>query len=317
MNKKAYIIVAAVAAMMVGCTKPDPVYIKKPNPWNEEATLEILSDKTLTIDAKQQEVVFNIEASIPEFEVKVDRDWCTAKVVNGNQLVVEVEKNEFSNNRVATITIVAGVYDNITAPQSVTVYQGPGEIALPKVGDIYGTGVVYWVSTAAADAGFRVMSLKRLYGIQAQWSIDFQVTGMTDRKDGRKNMEKVANMSDHPAFNYCATMAENNGKGWYMPAVDEWDNILLLANGGLPLTKGTPTDAEKTKRAEFESFLAANGGDPFNAFVASSNGDSYWTSTEIDEEKAYYILVNKCSTTGGSKTGDKRGVRCVQHFDLR
>lgn len=318
MNKRTHIFIAAVVAMMVaGCSQPEPIYVKKPNPYNEEAKLEFLSDKTHTVNAEKQEVIFEFKSNMDRFDIQVDRDWCSATVVDNNKVVVEVEKNEYSNNRVATITIVAGIYDNITAPQTITVYQGPGEIALPKVGDLYGAGVVYWVSTAAADAGFRVMSLKRAYGMPAQWSIDFQVTGMTDRLDGRKNMEKIEFLNEYPAFNYCATMAENHGKGWYLPALNEWNDILLLYNGGLTPTKGVPTAAEVAKRNEFESFLAANGGDPFNAYVASSNGDSYWTSTEINEEDAYYVLVYKSSTNGGSKTGSKRGARCVQHFDLR
>ena len=318
MNKRTHIFIAAVVAMMVaGCSQPEPIYVKKPNPYNEEAKLEFLSDKTHTVNAEKQEVIFEFKSNMDRFDIQVDRDWCSATVVDNNKVVVEVEKNEYSNNRVATITIVAGIYDNITAPQTITVYQGPGETALPKVGDLYGAGVVYWVSTAAADAGFRVMSLKRAYGMPAQWSIDFQVTGMTDRLDGRKNMEKIEFLNEYPAFNYCATMAENHGKGWYLPALNEWNDILLLYNGGLTPTKGVPTAAEVAKRNEFESFLAANGGDPFNAYVASSNGDSYWTSTEINEEDAYYVLVYKSSTNGGSKTGSKRGARCVQHFDLR
>ncbi|MBP3383209.1 MAG: hypothetical protein J6K78_04800 [Tidjanibacter sp.] len=318
MNKRTHIFIAAVVAVMVaGCSQPEPIYVKKPNPYNEEAKLEFLSDKTHTVNAEKQEVIFEFKSNMDRFDIQVDRDWCSATVVDNNKVVVEVEKNEYSNNRVATITIVAGIYDNITAPQTITVYQGPGEIALPKVGDLYGAGVVYWVSTAAADAGFRVMSLKRAYGMPAQWSIDFQVTGMTDRLDGRKNMEKIEFLNEYPAFNYCATMAENHGKGWYLPALNEWNDILLLYNGGLTPTKGVPTAAEVAKRNEFESFLAANGGDPFNAYVASSNGDSYWTSTEINEEDAYYVLVYKSSTNGGSKTGSKRGARCVQHFDLR
>ena len=32
MNKKAYILAIAVVAMMVGCSEPEPIYVKKPNP---------------------------------------------------------------------------------------------------------------------------------------------------------------------------------------------------------------------------------------------------------------------------------------------
>ncbi|MBR3931758.1 MAG: hypothetical protein IKJ46_04190 [Tidjanibacter sp.] len=318
MNKRKHIFIAAVVAMMVvGCSEPEPVYVTKPNPYNEEAKLEFLSENTSTVNAEKQEVCFDFKSNMDCFDIKVDRDWCSAKVVDNNKVVVEVEKNQYNNNRMATITIVAGIYDNITAPQTLTVYQGRGEIDLPKVGDLYGTGVVYWVSSAAADAGFRVVSLKRAYGMPAQWSMVTQFMGMKDTKFGSKNVEKIDNLDNFPAFNYCATMAENHGQGWYLPAVNEWSDILVLYNGGLTPTKGLPTAAEMAKRTEFESFLAANGGDPFNAFVYSSNGDSYWTSTEIDDVEAYYIGVYKNNTTGGNKTSVKRGVRCIQHFDLR
>lgn len=317
MNKNIYLFVAAVAALLCGCGEPDPIYIHNPHPGNTEAILNFISEQSKSIDAAQQDVVFDFVSTQVNFEVKTDRKWCSAKVVDNCKLVVSVDKNTFANNRVATITIVAGIYDNITAPKSVTVYQGHGETALPKVGDIYGTGVVYWVSTAAADAGFRTVSLKRAYGLDAQWSIDFQELGLTDKNDGRKNVEKIEYLNEYPAFNYCATMAENHGQGWYLPALNEWDDIFLLYNGGITPTKGLPTEAEQVKRAEFEAFLAANGGDPFNVFVASSNGDSYWTSTEVDFENAYTVLTWNHKTLEGSKTGSKRGVRCIQHFDLR
>ena len=130
MNKKAYILAIAVVAMMVGCSEPEPIYVKKPNPWNEEATLTFTSEKSTTVDSQKQEVVFNFESSMDQFEIKTDRAWCTAKVVDNNKLVVEVEKNEFSNNRVATITIVAGVYDNIpkwatSTAQALSIGQAP------------------------------------------------------------------------------------------------------------------------------------------------------------------------------------------------
>ena len=319
MKKNLYMLIVAAATLLGGCGEPDPIYIHNPHPGNSEATLSFTSAESTNIDAAKQDVIFDFVSSQVNFEVKTDRSWCSAKVVGNNKLVVSVDKNDYANNRVATITVVAGIYDNITAPKSVTIYQGPGETALPKVGDIYGTGIVYWVSTAAADAGFRTVSLKRVYGMDAQWSTDLYQLGLTDKNDGRKNVAKLDQnyMSEYPAFNFCAKMAPNHGQGWYLPALNEWNDIFLLYNGGITPTKGLPTEAEQVKRAEFEAFLAANGGDPFNSFVASSNGDSYWTSTEVDFENAYTVLTWNHKTLEGSKTGSKRGARCIQHFDLR
>ncbi|MBR3854311.1 MAG: hypothetical protein IKM41_07155 [Tidjanibacter sp.] len=319
MKRHSIIILTALLTTLLlgGCGEPEPTYVYNENPDNKEAYLKFLSEMSTTVDAKAQEVVFDLVSTHKQFDIKVDRKWCTAEVRDNNKLVVSVEKNEFGNNRVATITIITGIEDNVTAPQSVSVYQGPGEIAIPKVGDIYGTGVVYWASTAAADAGFRTVSLKRAYGLAAQWSIDFQETGMTDKNDGLKNVEKIEFLNEYPAFNFCATMEENMGKGWYLPALNEWDDIFLLYNGGITPTKGLPTAAEQEARAAFEAFLAANGGDPFNAFVASSNGDSYWTSTESSLEDAYCVLTHNHKILEGSKTGSKRGARCVQYFDLK
>lgn len=304
-------------AALVGCSEPEPTYIRNTLPWNKEATLQFISPTSTTIEAAAQEVVFDFVSSQENFEVKSDREWCSATVVDNCKLVVNVDKNEYGNNRMATITIVAGIYDNVTAPQSVSVYQGPGEIAIPKVGDIYGTGVVYWSSTSAVDAGFRVVSLKRAYGLPAQWSIDFNLTGMDDKNNGLNNVAKIEYLNEYPAFNYCATMAENGGQGWYLPALNEWDDIMKLYNGGKTPTKGMPTTEEQNARAAFEKFLAANGGDPFNSFVASTNGDSYWTSTEASLEDAYAVLTWNHKTLNASKTGSKRGARCIQHFDLR
>ncbi len=312
--KKTYIIAALLC--LAGCKEGDPEIIHVPSKWNLEATLEFTSEIHKEVGNGTSEATFTFVSSQENFTVTTDRPWCSAEVEENNRLVVSVEPNSYNNERRAVITIVAGIYDNVTAPKTVTVKQAAGATVIPAVGEIYGTGIVYWSSTAIDTAGFRTVSLKRLYGIDAQWSTEQAEVGLTDTKYGANNVAKLTDLSSYPAFNFCDTLPESMGQGWYLPARDEFTGIMTLYNGGITAVKALPTSEEQANRATFEALLTRHGGDPFNTDI-TGNGQSYWTSTESNWEDAHYVRVWSYAASTASKTGSARGARCIQYFDMR
>ena len=314
--KNIYIISVGLL-LLSGCREGEPNEVRTTLPWNLEATLEFTAAVTQYIDNGEAAATFNFTSSQEHFTVTADRPWCRTEVQDNNKLVVTANPNPYNNIRVARVTVVAGIYDNVTAPKTLQVWQEAGSQSIPQVGELYGDGVVYWASAEPDTAGFRVMSLKRQYGINAQWSAEMITTGAKDPKYGASNRDRITDISSYPAFYFCDTLSRNKGQGWYLPARDEFNDIMKLYNGGTMPAKGLPSAAEQTKRAAFETFLTANGGDPFNGPDPPANGQSYWTSTESDWETATYVRVWNYAVATGSKSSSARGARCVQYFDLR
>lgn len=314
--KKNIIAGAALAILSIcgACTKTETVTVIRPNPLNKEAKIS-LPKTEFTVDANAQNVEIPYEATHSLLSAESTREWCKVEIVDG-KLKLSVDKNEYAVRRGASVTLVAGYEDNVTAPVYVSIIQGKGQKSLPAVGDLYGKGVVYQVDTALYRAGFYVFSLSRLYGIAAQWSVELVSYGLNDKSDGMNNVAKVKDFSQLPAMKYCHDMAENMGQGWYLPAQDEFHGIMVMYNGGEP-KKALPTAAEQQNRNAFEAMLSRYGGDVFNSKPHSDTGESYWMSCESDWETAFYTRVGKWAVAAGSKTSQARGARCIQHFDLR
>lgn len=73
----------------------------------------------------------------------------------------------------------------------------------------------------------------------------------------------------------------------------------------------TLTDPEKMARAAFDKMLTDLGGTVIDA-TTSGNGQSYWSSTEYDEQNSYGVRFGKYATDKWKKSGTARFVRCVR-----
>ena len=309
----------SMVLLLSGCGDPEPIYETITKPWNKEATLEFTSSTYQEVGKGEETAEFTFNSSQEHFNVASDRSWCTARVEDNCRLIVSVEANTYANNRLATITIVAGYEDNVTAPQTVQVLQKPGDTQLPAIGTILDNGIVFWNSSNAETAGYKIVSLKRMYG--KPWSTVQEETGADSKSDAWYNIEQVkllGHMEDYPAINFCDTL--DNGAGWYLPAENEFPDIMMLYNGGTLPTNTKPsllTQAERDARASFEALIAQNGGDPFNSMGESENGDSYWLSNEQSATNGRYVRVGAYLINNGAKTSTARGARCVRYYNLQ
>lgn len=246
--------------------------------------------------------------------VTVEEDaamWLEA-VVSRRCLTLSYTKNESGAERTGNVLVSAGELQ-----QTVTLVQ-PAYIP-PKVGydvgDVVdgGKGVIYWVDSDDRSIA-KAVSVGRLKG--NVWSSDGTASGAGWFVNGSENALKLKDEKYQAAL-WCSAL----GEGWYLPACNELVEIFEIYNGTLAseatvAQPGSITDAEKASRAAFDLMLAAASADAMNAAGDTSNGDSYWTSTEseTDPTMAYFVRFGKYLAEPISKTSTSRYTRCVRVY---
>lgn len=148
-------------------------------------------------------------------------------------------------------------------------------------GDYYEANGIRALVVAVDQSGQHGL-LMSLDEINTQWSVfrkpDLKTVGATERSDGAKNMEIVAQyIADHqlswddfPAFKWC----RDKGEGWYLPSIDEMLTIGHNYNGGSRL------HVNRQCRSRFNDNLREHGGERMDRLVY------YFSSTENDEKVA-------------------------------
>lgn len=178
------------------------------------------------------------------------------------------------------------------------------------VGDYYDENGIRGVVCAVSDDGLHGLLLS-IEETTAAWCAlnksELQGVGASDTKDGRANMEAVAqyiargeaSWEDFPAFAWCRAL----GEGWYLPAIDELLAVCANYNGGTRLKN------DRDARSRFNETLRDNGGRRMDRLVF------YYSSTEADGRTAY------CSHTSLTPPyvspipkGDRFLVRAVRRF---
>lgn len=151
-----------------------------------------------------------------------------------------------------------------------------------EIGDFYNedglTGVVCLLSEDREHG--LIISMEEIY---LPWSTyrkeDLRLVGAADRRDGNVNMSTIGkyiadnalSWADFPAFDWC----RKQGKGWYLPAIDELLVIGHLYNGG------TRMAGDRRARSRFNDTLKENGGERMDRMVY------YFSSTESTEKDAF------------------------------
>ena len=187
-------------------------------------------------------------------------------------------------------------------------------------------GIVYWTSEDGKTS--KVLSLARTESIP--WSYNGSAfLGAADEDDGAANTEILkasAEAADIPALAFC----ESLGEGWYWPALNEMVEIFDIYNG-IPyaeleenkatVTPDKITDEEKASRDAFDLSLTTYGGTAMNTADPTTNGDRYWTSTELtDGDKHYgsFMVFGKAyksyptDTPGKTNASGGRYARCIK-----
>ena len=168
-------------------------------------------------------------------------------------------------------------------------------------------GMVYYIDPLNPQAG-KIIELTMAE--ELTWSDLGETTGAVSRTDGVANTAAIM-ASEHYPENYPAMMhCEALGEGWYMPAIEEWQEIYDLWNGG-----GDKNIANETARAAFDLMLTDLGGTPMNPNPETTqNGQSYWSSTEMSDNNAnaYYLRFGNWAEAGAVKRSTARLTRCIK-----
>lgn len=164
-----------------------------------------------------------------------------------------------------------------------------------QVGDIYNKDGVKGIVIKVTDDGEHglIMSLVRS---GERWLKDKNAkfsTGAFDEEDGTKNMEAVIkyieengkSWEDFPLFNWCRSL----GKGWYIPAKNELNDILLAINGDIEMyhEKNVQAFSKKIVKAKGKKLIDDGIGGTKTIF-------RIYSSTETENGSVYmlYFIEN-------------------------
>ena len=183
-------------------------------------------------------------------------------------------------------------------------------------------GIIYWTSEDGKTS--KVLSLARTESIP--WSYNgSNMLGSTSADDGAANtalLKESVEAQDIPALTFC----ESLGEDWYWPALNELVEIFGIYNGKPYQESGNVvpddlTDEEKAARAAFDLSLTTYGGTAMNTAATDTNGDRYWSSTElVDGDKHYgsFMAFGKAymsvaaDTPGKTNSSGGRYARCIR-----
>lgn len=143
----------------------------------------------------------------------------------------------------------------------------PEQVTIYNIGDLYDKdgikGLVFRVNEGGQSG--LIVSLSEAESPKA-WSYEFIATGSNIRSSGEQNTAIIYSLPDwqnkYPAFVWC----KNLGSGWYIPAVNELRELLLISSS-----------------TTFSRAISTNNATPF-----ASQG-YYLSSTEMDEYWVYIV----------------------------
>ncbi len=195
-----------------------------------------------------------------------------------------------------------------------------------KIGDIYNEGGLKGIVVRVDDKGLHgiIMSLDRFGG---KWYLNKKAKFLTDafyEDDGEKNMavieryitENGQTWEMFPFFQWC----RNKGEGWYAPAREEMELIIVAMNGSVGKY------SESNMKA-FDRIITDNGGDSLYGNVDLPMGGkmpyTLLTSTEANKGKVCmggFFQTSPFGTPdakifeGSKKHGRYLGSRAIHKF---
>lgn len=201
-----------------------------------------LSEEEASFDRQAQNVTFTVnnDADIP-VDVTSDSDWATYSW-NGNRLTIRAAANDTGKDRIALLSLSANGLS-----QTFTVYQ-----SRYMVGDDYNVdGVTGTVGILTGQNHGKIYCKLSHY----VWSTEEVLTGANSETDGEYNTNIIQQIPGYetlyPAFKAVTDLNVNGVTGWYLPAINELDE---LYNNGI-------------------------------------NFNNYWSSTEYDSRRANYYDI--------------------------
>lgn len=229
----------------------------------------------------------NIEATITD-----GADLFSASVSESTLTITTLTTNKTTENYSGVVTIKVSEGE-LSDEMTIAISQKP---SVPEIGDYLDGGIVFWISSDETQA--KIMSIDETYEYYAATDTTTDL-GASDYYDGAANTAAVMAHENYtaeafPAFAWCA----NHGEGWYMPAADELDDLVMtLCNN------------------EMNTKLAAAGYDEMLV------NQYYWASTESSTiAKVYAVKVSSLTSTSASigtySRANDRYIRAIKVVDL-
>ena len=179
------------------------------------ATFEVKIDK-IGFDKNSNYRTVTINTTFANWEAESSADWCTFSK-NGNQITIRA--TAANTDRTAIISF-KGFDTKITVHQSKY-----------AVNDAFNeNGIEGTVGYIGDDSRLVYKEL----GEKVVWSSENVETGANSLSDGEYNMNVIKKIpfwqDSYPAFLLCEQLNVNGISGWYLPAIDELQNLKLFGS---------------------------------------------------------------------------------------
>lgn len=292
---------ALVTLLCGGCTNDDEVRVMPEFSY---------SDHTVTLGrAEGSSFTALIATTAPAVVAEFDCEWLVVDVNTRRAIFTATQTNESAETRTTQVTLRAGEFvEQVTVNQSAVEETGGLKVGDPTDD---GLGMIFWVDPSDETIG-KAVSLARLEG--KPFELTMKAHGAESRVDGLANTALYTEHTAEEAAGYCTSM----GEGWYLPAVGELNELFDAYNGighedpsFVAANIEALTGPEQMARAAFDKMLTDLGGMIMDA-TTSGGGQSYWSSTEYDDQNAYGVRVGKYLQDKWKKSGTARFVRCVR-----
>ena len=195
------------------------------------ATFEVKIDK-IGFDKNSNYRTVTINTTFANWEAESSADWCTFSK-NGNQITIRA--TAANTDRTAIISF-KGFDAKITVHQSKY-----------AVNDAFNENGIEGIVGYIGDDSRLVY--KELEGSVA-WSLEYVETGANSWSDGEYNMNVIKKIpfwqDSYPAFLLCEQLNVNGISGWYLPAIDELQNLNL--SGSVDYWSSTEYDNTRAYR---------------------------------------------------------------------
>lgn len=200
------------------------------------ATFEVKIDK-IGFDKNSNYRTVTINTTFANWEAESSADWCTFSK-NGNQITIRA--TAANTDRTAIISF-KGFDAKITVHQSKY-----------AVNDAFNeNGIEGTVGYIGDDSRLVYKEL----GEKVTWSLEYVETGANSWSDGEYNMNVIKKIpfwqDSYPAFLLCEQLNVNGISGWYLPAIDELQNLNLYGSYWSS-TESSSSYANSTRNSEWK-----------------------------------------------------------------
>lgn len=217
----------------------------------------VLSAEEVQFERTPSYRIVNTGNTTGDYTVTSSADWCTY-TWSGSDLVVRVFPNETGEDRVTELTVSVA-----NRNKTITVYQS--RYMVKDTYDVDGVTGTVGILTGQ-NHGKIYRELQNSYA----WSTEEVLTGANSETDGEYNTNVILQIPGYetlyPAFKTVTDLNANGVTGWYLPAINELEEL-------------------------------------YNNGISASYLRYYWSSTEYSSTQAYYYYYKYYypNTTKSSK----------------